>query len=89
MTDYWLSKLMFDLQDPSVLAAFRADREALMAKYQLAPEVKRGLIENDVAVLAPRVNPYLLRYYYQYAGVPDADLIAGLNRLKPDAKRDG
>jgi Aromatic-ring-opening dioxygenase LigAB, LigA subunit len=89
MTDYWLSKLMFDLQDPKVLAAFRADRETLMAKYPLDDEARRGLRGNDVAVLAPRVNPYLLRYYFQFAGVKDADFIAGLRALKTEEKADG
>ena len=88
-TDYWLSKLMYDLQDPTVLALFRADREALLAKYPLDADARQGVRDNDVAVLAPRVNPYLLRYYFQFAGVKDADFIAGLRALKPGDGRHG
>jgi Aromatic-ring-opening dioxygenase LigAB, LigA subunit len=88
-TDYWLSKLMFDLQDPKVLAEFRADRAALIARYNLDPEARRGLMTNDVAILAPRVNAYLLRYYFQFAGVPDSDFIAGLRALRPAEARHG
>jgi hypothetical protein len=80
--DYWLSKLMYDLQDPAVLAEYRADREAVMAKYPLDEEAKQGLRANDVAILAPRVNAYLLRFYFGYCGIDDATFIAGLNKLK-------
>lgn len=81
-TDYWLSKLMFDLQDPAILARFRAERDAVMAEYHLDDEARRGLATNDVKILAPRVNAYLLRYYFQFAGVPDAEFIAGLHAMK-------
>ncbi|MGH6989067.1 MAG: hypothetical protein ACREFD_02680 [Stellaceae bacterium] len=88
-TDYWLSKLMFDLQDPKVLAEFRADSDALMARYKLDAEAKQGLKTHDVAILAPRVNAYLLRYYFQFAGVKDAEFIAGLRALKTGESTNG
>ena len=83
MTDYWLSKLMFDLQKPAVLAEYRADRAAVLARYKLDDVVLRALETHDIKVLAPRVNAYLLRFYYQYSGVGDADFITGLRGLKP------
>ncbi len=32
MTDYWLSKLFFDLQSPAVAAEYRADRDKVLAR---------------------------------------------------------
>lgn len=87
-TDYWLSKLMFDLQDPKLREAYRADRASVLASYKLEPAVLRALETCDIAVLAPRVNAYLLRFYYQYSGVKDADFIADLRGLAAD-KIDG
>jgi Aromatic-ring-opening dioxygenase LigAB, LigA subunit len=80
-TDYWLSKLMFDLQDPKLREAYRADRASVLANYKLEPVVRRALETHDIEVLAPRVNAYLLRFYYQYSGIRDADFIAGLRGL--------
>ncbi len=71
MTDYWLSKLFFDLQAQGAGAEYRADREKVLARYPLADAVRKALLEDDVAFLAPRVNPYLLRYYFGAAGVSD------------------
>jgi hypothetical protein len=78
MTDYWLSKMFYDLQHPGAVAEYRADRAAVMARYPLSPEVKAALLADDVAALAARVNPYLLRYYFTYIGMPDEDFIRRL-----------
>jgi len=86
-TDYWLSKLMFDLQDPKLREAYRSDRASVLAGYKLEPVVLRALESHDIAVLAPRVNAYLLRFYYQYSGVRDTDFIAGLRGLTEDKSR--
>jgi hypothetical protein len=83
-TDYWLSKFMYDLQDPTLRAEYRADRDAVLACYKLDDTVKRALETHDIKVLAPRVNAYLLRFYYQYSGVTDPDFIAGLRALPKD-----
>jgi hypothetical protein len=83
-TDYWLSKLMYDLQDPKLREEYRADRAAVMSRYKLDPVVVRALETHDINVLAPRVNAYLLRFYYQYSGVKDPDFIAGLRALPKD-----
>lgn len=71
MTDYWLSKLFFDLQSPGAAAEYRADRGKILARYPLAPEVKEAVLADDVTFLAQRVNPYLLRYYFGAAGMTD------------------
>ncbi len=74
-TDYWLSKLFFDLQAPALAAAYRANRATVLADYALDEDVRRALAEDDMTVLAPRVNAYLLRYYFGIIGMPDAAFI--------------
>ena len=71
MTDYWLSKLFFDLQAPGAGAEYRADRDKVLARYPLAPDVRAAILADDVSFLAQRVNPYLLRYYFGAAGMSD------------------
>jgi hypothetical protein len=75
-TDYALSKLFFDLQNGAAAAEYRADRAAVIARYGLEPAVRDALLADDVATLAPRVNPYLLRYYCTAAGMADAEFLA-------------
>ncbi len=74
-TDYWLSKLFYDLQSPVLAAAYRANRDEVLVNYPLADDVRRALDDDDVRVLAPRVNAYLLRYYFGIIGMPDDDFI--------------
>jgi hypothetical protein len=71
MTDYWLSKLFFDLQAPAAGAEYRAERAKVLARYPLAPEALKAIAEDDVGFLAQRVNPYLLRYYFGVSGMTD------------------
>jgi hypothetical protein len=83
MTDYWLSKLFFDLQHDRQLAAeYRANMAGVIDRYQIKPELRRALLDDDVAVLAPLVNAYLLRFYFQIRGMPEADFIARLHAMK-------
>ena len=84
MTDYWLSKLMFDLQrEPELAATFRADRAAALARYPLKDEVKAAVLNDDVTVLAGLVNPYLLRYHFTFIRMPDAEFIRRLRAIAP------
>ena len=86
MTDYWLSKLFFDLQSPHAAAEYRAGRAKVLARSpQLKPELRSAALADDVAALAPHVNPYLLRYYFQVVGMPDKEFIGRLRALKPGA----
>lgn len=78
MTDYWLSKLFFDLQNPEAAAAYRADRAGALARYPLEPAVREAILAEDAAALAPLVNPYLLRYYFSAIRMPDAEFIRRL-----------
>ena len=68
MRDYWLSKLFFDMQTPANAAEYAADREAVLRRYPIKPEVLKSLRDDDVAALAPKVNPYLLRFYFFATG---------------------
>jgi hypothetical protein len=83
MTDYWVSKLFFDLQQDGRLAAeFRTDMAAVIARYEIKPEIRKALLEDDVATIAPLVNAYLLRFYFQIRGMPEAEFIARLHALQ-------
>lgn len=75
MRDYWLSKLFFDLQSAPLAAEYRADRAQLLARYPLKPEVRAAVERDDVAYLAKLVNPYLLRFYFLMAGMPEDDFL--------------
>jgi hypothetical protein len=74
-TDYWLSKLFYDLQSAPLAAEYRADPETVIARYPVDDDVRRALLADDMAVLAPRVNAYLLRYYFGARGMSDHDFI--------------
>jgi hypothetical protein len=83
MTDYWVSKLFFDLQQDGKLAAeFRGDMAAVIARYEIKPEIRKALLEDDVAAIAPLVNAYLLRFYFQIRGMPEAEFIARLHAIQ-------
>ena len=83
MTDYWLSKLFFDLQhDPQLAAEYRTDTAAVIDRYEIGPDVRRALLADDVGALAPLVNAYLLRFYFQIRGMPEDELIARLHALR-------
>ena len=75
MRDYWLSKLFFDLQDPTVAAAYRTGRNEVLARYPLKPEVRAAVEQDDVAYCARLTNPYLLRFYFHMAGMPEEEFL--------------
>ena len=89
MTDYWLSKLFFDLQSPPAAAEYRADRTKVLARYPLKPELRDAALSDDLAAMAPHVNAYLLRFYFQTVGMPDREFIARLRALKETAPAPG
>lgn len=85
MTDYWLSKLFYDLNhDPALAARFRESQAAVLAGYPLSAEVRAALAADDVAALAPRVNAYLLRFYFQIRGMPEPEFIGRLHAMQAD-----
>jgi hypothetical protein len=78
MTDYWLSKLFFDLQSPAAAAEYRAGREKVLARYPISEEIRQRVLDDDVSFLAKRTNPYLLRYFFFAAGMKDDEFIRRL-----------
>jgi hypothetical protein len=83
MTDYWVSKLFFDLQHDTELAAeYRANMPAVLERYEINPDIRKALLEDDVGKIAPLVNAYLLRFYFQIRGMPEGEFIARLHALK-------
>jgi len=86
MRDYWLSKLFFDLQSPPLADEYRADRGKVLGRYPLKPEVRAAVEADDVAALSRLVNPYLLRFYFLMAGMPEEDF---LRRIRSTATAPG
>ena len=81
MRDYWLSKLFFDLQSsPPLGEEYRADRKKILDRYPLKPEVRAAVERSDVPFLAARVNPYLLRFYFVVACMPEAEFLGKVRK---------
>jgi len=86
VTDYWLSRMFFELQRPEQAARYRRDRAGVLSEYRLSPELRQAVLADDVARLAPHTNPYLLRYFFAAIGMSDAEFIA---RLRGDKTASG
>jgi hypothetical protein len=89
VTDYWLNKLFFDLQQPELAARFKADREGVLQSYPLRPELRAAVLADDLDVISRHANAYLLRFYFAIRGVKDAEFIARLNALSNGASNNG
>ena len=87
MRDYWLSKLFFDLQAPAAADEYRADRDRVLDRYPLRPEVRLAVERDDVAALAPLVNPYLLRFYFVAVGKSEAWFLERIRKTRPEVAR--
>lgn len=85
MTDYWLSKLFFDIQSPDTLAKWKSDREGVLDDYPLSPDMRKAVLADDLEAIAPHVNAYLLRFYFSMSGMKDDEMLARLHAMKPDA----
>ncbi len=85
MRDYWLSKLMFDLQQPAAAEEFKANREAVLARDPLKPEVRAAVDADDVTTLAKLVNPYLIRFYFFAVGRNEAWFLERIRKTGPAA----
>ena len=80
-TDYWLSKLFWDLQQPAAQAEYRADRVAVLERYPLKQDVRAAVMADDVAALSRLSNPYLLRFYFFAVDMKDDEFIAQLRAI--------
>ena len=87
MRDYWLSKLFFDLQSPPLADEYRANRGAVLARYPLKPAVRAAVETDDVAALARLVNPYLLRFYFLMAAMPEEEFLRRIRSSGAPAPR--
>src|SRR5580700_8559894 len=58
----------------------------VIERYRIKPDVRRALMDDDVAALSPLVNAYLLRFYFQVRGMPQDEFMARLHAMNaPDA----
>lgn len=90
MRDYWLSKLFFDLQSPPLAQEYRAGRKKVLDRYPLKPEVRAAVESDDVVYLSALVNPYLLRFYFLMAGMPEEEFLRRIRAgTAPVAERTG
>ena len=53
----------------------------VLARYPMSAELRRAVLEDDIAALAPHVNAYLLRFYFAICGMKDAEFIRRLNEM--------
>ena len=86
-TDYWLNKLMFDLQGPDGKVLWSEHRETTLDKYPLSLEIREALLRDDYEYLYPLTNPYLMRFFLLICGHYDEASIKilssiGVNREK-------
>lgn len=84
MLDYWLNKLMFDLQGPDAKDRWTNRRQETIDQYPLSPALRKALMEDDFAAIHPKANPYLMRTYLLMCGLDDDASIEALNALHPE-----
>ena len=87
MTDYWLNKLIFELQGPDGKDQWTNHRPEVIAKYELSPEIRTALMKDDIGTLLPLVNPYLMRFFLLMLGHDDNQSIAVLAEFQTDEDR--
>ncbi len=88
MTDYSLSKLFYDLHnDPKLAAEYRADMTGFLDRYGISPKMRAAVMADDVGAIAPHVNAYLLRFYFQVRGMPQPEFMARLSALSDQSKQ--
>ena len=81
-TDYWLNKLMFDLQGPDGKSRWAPEnREATMANYPVSSEIRQALLDDDFAYLYPVTNAYLMRFFLLICGHDDDKSIEILSAI--------
>ena len=87
MIDYWLNKLIFDLQGPDGKDRWTKGRAATIDEYPVSPEIRQALLDDDFAVIQPLVNPYLMRFYLLICGLGDDGSIEVLSAMHKDEER--
>lgn len=87
MTDYWVNKLIFELQGPDGKDKWTNHRAETIDAYPIKPEIRKALLEDDLETLLPLVNPYLMRFYLLLCGYDDAASIAALSKFQTEEER--
>ena len=54
----------------------------MLDRYPLKPEVRLAVVQEDVAKLAPLVNPYLLRFYFVAIGKSEAWFLERIRKTR-------
>ncbi len=80
-SDYWLNKLMFDLQGPDGKNLWSEHRETTIDKYPVSHEIRQALLSDDYEYLYPRTNPYLMRFFLLICGYDDQKSIEILSSI--------
>ncbi|NBP71733.1 MAG: hypothetical protein EBU57_00715 [Alphaproteobacteria bacterium] len=88
MTDYWLNKLIFELQGPDGKDLWTNHREDVIAKYDLSPKIRKALMKDDIGTLLPLVNPYLMRFFLLMLGHDDNQSIAVLAEFQTNEDKE-
>jgi len=83
MTDYWLNKLIFDLQEAGGRGLWTDSKKRLdfIEGYKVPPAIRQALIDDDFATLRPLINPYLMRNFLLFCGLDDEQSNAVLHGL--------
>jgi hypothetical protein len=87
MTDYWTNKLVFDLQGPHGKDQWTNHRAEVIARYPVPPKIEQALLNDDIGVLIPVINPYLMRFFLLMLGYDDAKSIEVLESFQTDEER--
>lgn len=91
MSLYQVQKLLFTLaRDEAAQRRYEAEREAVLAGFDLTPEEQRAFREGDVDELyAMGVNPLLLIAFGARAGLAWPQYIEALRRAEPRRREPG
>ncbi len=87
MTDYWTNKLVFDLQGPHGKDQWTNHRAEVIARYPVPTKIEQALLNDDIGVLIPVINPYLMRFFLLMLGYDDAKSIEVLESFQTDEER--
>ena len=80
MRDSWHGRTKGNVDD-GLLAEQAVFRSPARWEAGRGVPLRHGL-EDDVGTIAPRVNAYLLRFYFQIRGMPESEFMARLHALQ-------
>lgn len=88
MTDYWLNKMVFELQGPDGKDLWTNHRSETIDRYPISADVRDALMKDDIGTLIPLMNPYLMRFYLLVSGFGDAESIEVLSRYQTEEQKE-